>query len=461
MQAYLTKSPLWADVESIFTSDTKIPVYQYLGQLHTTELDIQVMHISTIDFRRDYVNNIGDEIVIQFSMMLGDYMMDVYPNRHNMEFTLQRIPITGDGYAIDTESPRVFERYKAVFIPDQNPHMNLKSFNTIDRFTLNNQAPVTVTLQLLNRTLEPLRIKTVQGTYSDVNRKELVTGLLGGETMKIQIDGKPGLDSFDMVEPNNKDPIKQIIIPNHTPVLAIPTFVHERHTGIYTAGIGNYFQTYNNLRTWFVYPLYDTTRFNTKGPKLIIYAVPSQQYAGMDRTYKIDDTTVHVVATSDQQYIDDGESSQMLSGVGFRQTNADELMGKPVEMTPDGPIGDRGRINTEVGLKEREDGLNYAVRSTRSISMNNFAEYSQHLINNGARLNITWHNSDPSLLYPGMPCKYVYMTDEEVKEVKGIVLFNHTLITTGTRHAGIKMTDRTYSVNTHMVIFTERFTDAK
>jgi hypothetical protein len=294
-----------------------------------------------------------------------------------------------------------------------------------------------------------------------VTREDLIRGILGGETAKIYVDGKPGIDAFNIISPDNTEHVKQIIFPNNTPVLAVPTYMQERHTGVYTAGIGNYFQTYNDKRTWFVYPLFDTRRFSEPVPKLIVYAVPSQQYSGMDRTYRVNDTTLHVVGTGGQKYQDDGEASQMQQGIGFRQASADAMMDKPVKMTKEGPIGVRNKINTEVSMKYRDDNLNFAAVSSRGISANNFAEYSQHLINNGARIDISWHNSDPSLLYPGMPCKYVYMDDSEMQEVCGVLIANHTLITTGNKQTGIKMTDTNYSVSTMLTLFVEKFNEVK
>src|SRR5690606_10321837 len=106
----------------------------------------------------------------------------------------------------------------------------------------------------------------------------------------------PGIDAIDIVEPHNEEKIKHIIFPNNTPVLAVPTFMQERHTGVYTGGIGNYLQVYKGKRTWFVYPLFDITRFDEPVEKVIFYSVPSQQYEGMDKTFRVDDKTVHIAA---------------------------------------------------------------------------------------------------------------------------------------------------------------------
>lgn len=461
-QLYPQDSPLWLDLEKIFGGKEPIPVYTYTGEVHTDTEDIKIDNLVSIDTKRDYVNNIGDEIRIKFQLSYADYIRKFYPKRDNLELTLVRKQLVSDGGAIDESKPELRERFKAIFMPDQNFHANLHTAETVDDHTLNTRPPIDIQLQLLNRTLEPLRIKTFHGVFNDIEREKLIRAVLAGETAKVMIDGKPGIDAMDIVKPDNKEKIKQIIFPHWTSVLSLPTYIQERHTGMYNNGIGSYFQTYRNKRTWFIYPLYDMKRFSEPVYKLIVYAVNGQQFMGMDRTYRIEDKTLHISVTGERQYVDDGETSMMQLGSGFRQTKADDIMDMAFDIPPGkGPVGIRKKINTEAIIRERDDSLNYAPMSSREISNNIFAEASKVAVRNGARIDAVWHNSDPSLLYPGMPCKYVYMTDKDIKEVNGVLLFNQSLATKGSDSKGVRQTDMVYTSNTVMTLFVERFTDSK
>ena len=63
----------------------------------------------------------------------------------------------------------------------------------------------------------------------------------------------------------------------------------------------------------------------------------------------------------------------------------------------------------------------------------------------------TWENSDPDLLYPGMPVKYMYMENEELVELNGILMGNsHKIL-----KKGKGMIEKRYMVVSQVHIFIE------
>lgn len=452
MQLYSQNTPVWLDVRKIVNDSNPSPVYNYTATLHMEKIELEAIDILTIDLIRDYVTKIADTIRIQLRISLGDYIYKLYPNRHNLEITITRSLISDDNLTRAKQS----DRYKAVFIPNRNQHFNLSSLESIDEFSLNNRPPVIVEFQLLDRTLEPLRTKTLSGVFSKVDIETLIRAILAGESAKITVDGKPGIDALDVVEPHNKDIIQQIVFPNQTPVLSVPTYIQENHKGVYNTGIGTYFQKYNDKRTWFIYPLYSLDRFANTKRKLVIYAINGRQFSSVDRTYSLENNVLKIITTGERMYVDDAEVSMMEEGIGFRQVTADEIINTPfIDDQENGPIGDRNKINTEVIFKDRKDGLNYAPMSKRMIANNLFAECSNISVRLGSRLDLTWYNSDPDLIYPGMPCKYFYLTDDKIKEANGVVLFTQTLIGNVNPSQPIDVFTNTSSI----VIFIERLTD--
>jgi hypothetical protein len=91
-------------------------------------------------------------------------------------------------------------------------------------------------------------------------------------------------------------------------------------------------------------------------------------------------------------------------------------------------------------IADRKDGLNYAPVIAENITSNPFREYSKVMARYVARLDLEWENSDFSLLYPGMPCKYVFLQKDKIVELKGIIVFVHGLISL----QGSKGTEATY-----------------
>ena len=421
------KTPLWLDVRKIFNSVTKPVKFRISGILHTEDEDIDIVKIIEIDNCRDYVNNIGDVVFISFIMPLGDYAQRFYPYRANLELTIVRELEEEVGNSIKSNQPILKEKYKAIFLPDVNMNIRANELESKDRFSLNLQDIVTVKLQLMNRSLEPLRIKTVGGTYQGYNQYTLIRTLLGGESLKVLVEGKKSIDGIDVVAPDNVKIRPDTLIPHGTLITSIPTFLQEKVGGVYNAGIGTYLQSYNDKLIWFVYPLFRTNRFDSNVPKVVFYATPGHRYGGVERTYRVEDTITYVSVTGNKTYVDSGETDLMNAGSGFKMIDASKVMSQPVSITPTGPVGDATVLNYSAGGEKRSDGLNYHPTSGREASVNPYIQSTAILQRQNAYIYLTWENSNPSLLYPGMPCKYVYLDKyDRVKHVTGTILFNHT-----------------------------------
>lgn len=420
------QTPLWPDVERILKNGDQAIRYEYTGEIHTGKKDIKIMKIIAIDIVRDYVSMIGDNVFIEFILGLGDYTVDFYPYRNNIEITLFRRQLTDVGDVSKKNRKPKEERFKAVFLISENPAIRASELENIDVFTLNASNVTTVKLQLLNRSLEPIRIKTTGGAFKNVTNGDLLKSIISTECLKITYDGKPVIDCLDMVDVDNKENQVQLLIPHSTLIVDLPQYLQSQKTGVYNAGIGSFIQSYNEKMTWFIYPLFNPKRFESKENKVIFYSIPKNRFAGIERTYRQASGVVYILATGGKGYRSTGEADLMNSGAGYRMTDSRPMMRKPVEMTAEGPIANRNSLNHEVLTIDRTDGLNYAPIATKTISSNPFLQSSAVLQRRGARIDFTWINANPSLLYPGMPCEFIFLDkDDKVKEVNGVVLFVH------------------------------------
>lgn len=446
------QTPIWRDVKYVIESGSKPVKHEIRGMLHTVKEDIPILKIVTYDTVRDYINHIGDHIHIEFQFALGDYVTRLYPYRNHLELTIKQITLQETSGIKDPNETIQLFRYKAVFIADQNPNLSGSEIEMYDAESLNKTSFVLVKLQLLDRSLETIRIKTANGIYHQTTQKQLIFNILAGESNKILIDGKPSIDGLDMVTPDNQEIRQHIIIPNGTRIVSIPSYLQEKMGGVYNTDIGTYLQTYKQKKLWFVYPLYNVKRFKEDVDKLIIYVVPQEKFPGLDRTYVQSGKTLHIVATSGKKYQDSGEVDYMNYGVGYRFQEARSFMKKPIEMTEAGPVGQRSSLNHEVILYEREDGLNYAPSRTNGACNNPFYEASKVLARNIARIDFIWENSNPALLYPGMPCKYVFLIQGRLQELEGVVGFNHHY----TQLQGNVASSNLYKTVSHITVLVEK-----
>ena len=452
----LSNNPLFYELQNIINSGSKPIKYEYKATLHTAVSDTPLMKVVSIDIVRDYVKNIGDDVRIEFIIALGDYVYDIYPYRTNLEVSISRQLLTETGASVAANSGADVERFKAIFL-EENKVIKGTEYDNADKQSMNSVEMVTVHLQLLNRSLEVMRIKTVGGIFKNVTAGDAIKALVGGEAIKIKIDGKPAIGAIDIVPPDNNEIRKNLIIPDGTHVTSIPTMLQERLGGVYSGAIGTYLQPYNKINTMFVYPLFKTNKMTDNTPKLVFFSIMKSKYPALERTYKTDGLVTFIIGTGNKAYKDDAENNFMDKGVGFKMVDARAITKKPVIMTTDGPVGSRVQLNTEVAVKSRDDGLNYVPFADQQISANQFTQYSRVNQKAGGIVNFVWENADYTLIYPGMPCKLVFMENTNQVELHGVVLFAHVLV----QMNGKGMQNSSHNTTVNLNLFLEKLPDNK
>lgn len=426
MSINFEKSAIWADVKKVMAGNGISSLSRKKATMHTKFTDFDVISIVTLDYIRAYTKNISDSIHITFNVSLGDYTYNIYPYRDNLELTITTSIL--ESSSNKTKPPATTERYKAIFLVKENTVVTSSQLGGVTKADLDLMGTVEVKLQLQNRSAEPLRIMTTSGIYQNEKVGNFLPGIIYNEATRVMIGGKPSIDGVDMAPNSNPKVIPNIILEQGTLLRKIPFILQEDIAGVFPTGIGSYIQTYKNKVIWFLYPLYDLTRFNSASNKMIIYAIPDGIYGGIDNTYIINGNLLSVLATSTKRYTDHGEANLMERGVGFRMADAGAFMTKPIQMGKNGPEGNPTNLNSFVGAKQREDGLDYAPVSSKGISSNLLAEYSKINAKMVSYVDFVWEHSDFTLIYPGMPCQYVYLEDGVVTRLNGIVHHVHAYI---------------------------------
>lgn len=457
----ITKSPMWDDVKKVLEQRNKKIRFHYMAEIHTEKKDIMLPLVVEFDLVRDYLNNFADEFLINVRIPQGVYTFDIFPYRDNLEMTIHRETLSDLGGKDNLDIPKEKERFKAVWL-QENPKPTSTESNATNQATLDANDFSEVKFQLLNRSLEGLRQKRIGGIIRDKKYEDIIRGVIGGESYKVIVDGKPSIEALDIVKPDNQEIHKHVIIPQNTPLTSLPTYLQERMGGVYNAGIGNYLQTFRKKMFWFIYPPYNYLRFNTDVPKAIIYILPQTRFPSLDVTFRLDPDgktdykIIHILSVSAKYYTDDSGNEELDVGVGFKMSDARKYMkpnaekdGVLIDMTPKGPIQDRLRLNYEMSAKERKDKANIAPDGRRSIGSNPLAEYSELMRRSGGRIDITWINGRIEHLYPGMPVKVIFLDTDKPKELEGSLLYNHTVVSIPSNG----LTARSHNVNTLLTIF--------
>lgn len=414
----LKESPLYNEFEKILKEGAKPISYYWKGDIHTPKENREIMKIISIDIDCNYEAKIGDELVIETLMPFGTYVKLIYPNRAKLEVTLYKNPLVEIGDEDKLNEPKETERFKAVPIIKGLPVFEGTDLDVLDEFTLNLQTPLTISFQLFNRSLEVLTTITVGGIFRKVKNEDVIKAVLSKESARFNITGSPAIVGMDIVESDNTVIRDHTIIPQGVSLTAMPTYVQEKCNGVYNYGIGTYLQR----KVWYVYPLYNTSRFNTAEKKLIIYKIKSSQSKGIERTYRLDGKTVYMIATSDSNFEDDANTNFMNEGNGVRIANSKLFMNSPNQSNNNKTTINRKSLNNEIVFGEKEDGLNILYQSRDSIGDNIALEKTRISSRDGGMMSFTWDNADPKVLIPGMVVKILYMDNDVMQEANGVLL---------------------------------------
>lgn len=402
----------------------------YAFWLHTDELDIKLDTVIRLDITRNYVENLTDDISVEFTIPTGDFIYDIYPKLTNLEFSLYEI------VTIDKEVKiRLYDRYRAVI------HDNLlKKYRTnyterYDRETLNHTGIETITMALVDRTYEALRVKTVQGVIRDKTPEDIIAAMILNEADKVLIDGNPIIDDIDIVPPSITNKIKHLIIPSGTQILKLPTLIQNKFYGVYTEGLGTYVQKFGENKYVFIYPLYDTNRYDDEtGEKLVICSLPENDHPFIDATWLTKETITYIVATGGKDYTSNVDTPFVSDGVGIRGAKAEAFMGKPVEMTEAGPVARRVKLNYNVAHKELKDKITHVATVSSGPISNPLKHYSHILAQDVNTVTLSWNNADIDVFYPSIPITYNYLKGKKVVTVKGVAAGIHLSIQKAGNH---------------------------
>lgn len=428
----LDKSLLASDINDItrMPEGKYSPTFAFTTKLHTENKDLgpeDGLILNSIYIVRDYVKNISDYIEVQLTVGLGTYIYDIYKFLDNIEVSITTFKQHGKGKKPFNRT----ERYKAAYLAQKN-----KSIPTTvnqSKEDLNQNLPIVLTLQLLDRSVETLRIKTTQGSFDsilnpknkDMSIRPFLKSIISEEANKILIENNPPLDNISIEDPDNEDPLKAVMLPSGTHIIDIPDYIQRKNIGIYNSGLGCYIQTFGTdlhsySKTFFVYSLYNPQKYDKSEYKTIFYSPVSSSVAITDVTYKYKDKVLKVVTHTLSKIHDSKETNVMSTGSGFRVANANSFMKKPTVMTPEGPKFLREGVSTEIVYKERKDNLNYAPN--KSITSNQFTLTSEILEKKGNYIVLEISNMDHDFIYPGCPCKINYENNEnKVTELYGVI----------------------------------------
>lgn len=365
---------------------------------------------------RAYAKSYTDEMTCTVLLGLGDYARLIYPNRDNLQISIQKLPQgeqseTGDGDAsVDTEM------FSATLIDQDRSPTDGQGAEANDRETLNLTQLVDVHFQLYNKALEQVRLISVGGTFRAVTCDAVLRSMLTKESQRANVGEERAVVGVDMVPASNKDKQEQIVITDGTKLVDVPDLVQSRY-GVYSAGLGSYIQN----KFWHLFSLYDTTQFEDRQQTLTIMVLPKRKYSDMERTYRKTGDSLTVLMTGETAFKDDSGTQYLNDGNGARFNDAGRMMDQVSTNTGNKAIISRKRNANEFTTDKRADGIQHVPMAKARITSNPFTVYSELAGRNGGLFKGVWQNADPRLLLPGMAVRIIYTDLGETKTLFGVL----------------------------------------
>ena len=432
----INNTALWAEVQAIINRGALDTHYQLKTVIRCNGLDHAVLKTLSLDINRDYGSNYSDIVVADVTMGMGDFVYDIYPYRKNLEVTVYWVP-TGEIGTVATVSKATTKRvYRGILIETESDLMAANQASGQGQFALNLNGLKRFRLQLVDLTTEWVRMEAVGGVFKSVAPWQLAQYLLTQQSKRVKYTAENTIKGVSVATADNLAPRDNIVIPHGTPLVEVPSLLQRRHGGIYSTGLGYYLQD----GYWYLYPLYDLTRFNRTPMTLTVINVPKAQLPGLERTYRRTANQAVVLCTGSGLHRDRSDGQVADSGNGVRYQEARSVIDGAVTVTGNRMTFDRVKNTSEFITDTQESGLNHAPVAPGRIHGSGFELLTQQALKRGGLFMAEWEHGDPAILTPGMPVKLMYQDHDQVRTVMGVLLGAHSYYqlqgegVTATRH---------------------------
>lgn len=397
---------------------------RFLDDLELNEKIFVPMQIPNIDFVDDYEKSIMRENWASVVIPFGMWAKCLYPARDHLLCTIKRKALHSVGLSEDEDAEIEEFTFDALFHLDESNSMTAVDFNNVSRTDLDNSYnPLTIKVELLDRSVEKVRKVTVGRNGRNCNPETFIKNSLAYFTQDLEVEGEPAVEVINVIEADNKEQRDHIIIQSGIPLMDLPNYVQDHCGGMYNTGMGCYMVG----KSIYVYPLYKTDRLNDETRTLTVIRIPKKMMPQVERTFRQDGDALFILGMSDAIFTDNSKAKQLAGGSGIRYADARKFMTGYSENKDNKSMIRRKENNSEYKAVDLhgEDVINVA---NNKINSNPFKERSNFARRNGAGYAFQWINAKHELIYPCMPVQVLYEENNEVKELRGVVLSAHTSV---------------------------------
>lgn len=425
--------------------------YEWSAVISTPVGDVEPQRVLGIDIHRNYVDNFCDEVFIDLAIGLGTFQQWVLPYATALTITLKRTPTTENGGATDLTNDIEAQPWRATLLKTSSMAVEGNTLYGSSQYAGDLSAIETITFQLLDMAAEQTRMQSVGTILKGSTVGDAIKYIVTKVAQNLKVDKVHQIKGVDMVTPSNTTVYPHLVIPHGTMAVDVPGYLAHHVGAPYSSGMGAYLQQ----GIWYIFPLYDLKRYDKAAKTLTVINVPKNRMPMADRTYRKTYNQVIVLATGEVKHLDPSDHLQLNRGNGARYADAQAAMDGFGKVSKNKMVAERVKNVNEVVADKRLTGFNNVQMAASRITANPFEELSHLSSRMGSIAMVTWQNSAPGEIFPGMPVRYLYEVNEQIFELKGTVLKTQSQITQTTPG----LFPGPHQCNTAITMFVERVLD--
>lgn len=419
----LDNNPFRAEVSEIAAKGKTKSAFYIEAHITSSKGTFKAMNVTGLNRYRDYIDDYTQSLIVTVNATLGQYEQLIHADTSSITLTLTMYEI-GFQSAFSLSSlthPKQFT-YKAKLleidssqISQNNPMSNNPQIGDMTFREFN--------LQLLEPCFESVSIKTVGGVFRKTVGIDLIKTLLTNYSTDDEVDAVTSVKGVDVVAGFSETITEQIIIPHMTPLTKAINIINNNCGGIYPTGFSYFLQ--NNL--WYIFPPYDLTRFDKTNRTITVVNLPKDRLPNIEKTFFNSSTKLIVLSTRDTKIIDHREAKTFNDGSSIRFVDANKLY-ENFGSVEDNKFKVNASENVnEVTLGVRSDNMNVLRPTATRITANKNNELTKLAKSKGFYMQLTWENSDDSLIHPGMGAKILFLKDNKPASATGVLIESETI----------------------------------
>ena len=427
-------------------------VWKYHAEIVTPDNNIDVNKV----LRYNVIRAHGDDKSLYCDMTLlivrigrRTYTNDIYPNRDRLSIKLRRTELSPDGTDVPYGETH-HKLFKATITDAKDLDAESEKRDNTDGDLEDLVDQIDIAFQLVEPIAYEISMSQTGNVFRDVTVEDVIRLSLGynlNGKQSIELlnrDDYFGIRGVDVYSPTNKKRYEQIYIPVGTRTVDVPLYLQERY-GVYSSGIGYYLQ---NGR-WYVFPLRDYTLFGKRRKTLTVVNLSEAEAPGLEKSYFERGDKVFIVTTGEVESTDRSQKAMLTDGNGIRFFRSSDLLDNMSVPSKNELKTRRSETLRSMAITERNDGLYNAEYVPGVFSDNPYNHLSPKTQAMGSNIMVNWRKSDPSLLYPGMPVRLMYMKKGELVTQYGVLHGSNTVISA----ASEGLTDNVFLANTMLQLF--------